>query len=767
MLLLCSSLLFLASSALIRVPRKVNFRDKLGSNSKNRIQLLPLSISRVVFVLLVVKFSILPPISFPKQENLSWSTGTAVVCVSPWLETHFFSFLHFNFMIRASTFFSTNPSFFASLLTLMILIQGKIYKITPNLIASLLGLDRPSNPESYPPTNEDELVVSKDEFRNAVYLPEHVNCNGRHPKNEIRVTHLKPIIAVLVKIFQSNILPAVDHHYVTNLNNCLGLSKPQSDDISPPLITDDDASELQLALPKDPPSEFVCLSESIQSLKDTDDISLPLPPPSTVDDNASELPLTPLNDPPREFVCSSESIKSPKDTMEVILSLVEQQHEEFMQQKKMIEHIAHQQHHLQQQHDEEFGQQRKLIDRITTQQDLFELQQQEIIHRIARQDDRFEQQCQEFAQLQKMSDSIATRQDSFELRFDEFNQQQKRIHRLTTQQGRCEQLQQEMGGRIARQDDRFEQQHEEFAQLQKMSDSIATRQDSVEDRCEQQQQEVIDRIARQDDRFEQQRQEFAQIQKMSHSIAAQQDSLELRLEEFNQQRKRIDRLDTRQERCEKQQQEMINRIACQDGHFDQQQQKITDRIARHDDLFDQQCEELARLRKMSGSIATQQDSLELRLKDFKEQRQRIGRLATEQDCCEQQQNQMIDWIACQHHRLEKQFKEFSQLQKMSDCIASKQDRRELPLEEFKQQRKRIDHLAAQQDQCELQNQKMIGGNARKHDSLARRQDHYQAMMQDVQRAEPNQVKHLRMVIVKSYGYARVVKKQLDSYKVGK
>ncbi|KAI3915524.1 hypothetical protein MKW92_010108, partial [Papaver armeniacum] len=320
-------------------------------------------------------------------------------------------------------------------------IEGKIHKITPNVIASVLELDRPSNPESYPPTNEDELVVSKDEFRNAVYRPEHVNCNGRKPKSEIRVTHLKPIIAVLVKIFQSNILPAVDHHYVTNLksvylsfllvngyqvdfafliwytmaraalksvrtkavpygiivgrllsylghpfpadtpctsvpstfdmkllfryhlpydpcdSNYLGLSKPQSDDISPPLITDDDdASELQLALPEDPPSEFVCLSESIQSLKDTDDISPPLPPTSTVDDNASELPLALPNDPPREFVCSSESIKSLKDTMEVILSRVEQQHEEFMQQKKMIEHIAHQQHHLQQQHDEEFGQ---------------------------------------------------------------------------------------------------------------------------------------------------------------------------------------------------------------------------------------------------------------------------------------------------------------------------------------------------------------------------------------------------------------------------
>lgn len=48
---------------------------------------------------------------------------------------------------------------------------------------------------------------------------------------------------------------------------------------------------------------------------------------------------------------------------------------------------------------------------------------QEMGGRIARQDDRFEQQHEEFAQLQKMSDSIATRQDSLEVRLEEFNQQ--------------------------------------------------------------------------------------------------------------------------------------------------------------------------------------------------------------------------------------------------------------------------------------------------------------------------------------------------------
>lgn len=98
-------------------------------------------------------------------------------------------------------------------------IEGRIHKITPNIIASLLDLNRPSKPVSFPPLNEDKLVVSKEEFRRAVYLPEHVNSNGRCPKTEIKVARLKPIIAVLVRICQSNILPALNHHYVTNLSS--------------------------------------------------------------------------------------------------------------------------------------------------------------------------------------------------------------------------------------------------------------------------------------------------------------------------------------------------------------------------------------------------------------------------------------------------------------------------------------------------------------------------------------------------------------------
>ncbi|KAI3837854.1 hypothetical protein MKX03_003587, partial [Papaver bracteatum] len=98
-------------------------------------------------------------------------------------------------------------------------IEGKIHKITPQVIANLLSLDRPLKPVSFPPVNEDELVVSKTEFRRAVYLPEHVNSNGRCPKTEIKVAHLKPIISALVKICQSNILPAFSCHNCTNLNS--------------------------------------------------------------------------------------------------------------------------------------------------------------------------------------------------------------------------------------------------------------------------------------------------------------------------------------------------------------------------------------------------------------------------------------------------------------------------------------------------------------------------------------------------------------------
>ncbi|MCL7040133.1 hypothetical protein MKW94_024192 [Papaver nudicaule] len=98
-------------------------------------------------------------------------------------------------------------------------IEGKIHKITPQVIASLLGFENKYMPVSFPPASEDELVVSKYEFRRAVYLPQHVNSYGRHPTSEIKITHLKPIIAVLVRICQSNILPVLNHHSVTNLNS--------------------------------------------------------------------------------------------------------------------------------------------------------------------------------------------------------------------------------------------------------------------------------------------------------------------------------------------------------------------------------------------------------------------------------------------------------------------------------------------------------------------------------------------------------------------
>ncbi|KAI3949889.1 hypothetical protein MKW92_003912 [Papaver armeniacum] len=478
-----------------------------------------------------------------------------------------------------------------------IYIQGKIHKITPQVIAELLGLDRPLKPVSFPPDNEDELVVSKDEFRNAVYLPEHVNSNGRCPKTEIKVAHLKPIITVLVRICQSNILPKFNHHYCTNLSSIylsyLLLNGYQVDipyviwhnmsTVAPNSVRTKAVpygilvgrllSQLGHSFPADTPCTSVPADLDVKLLwrnhlpydpcessgrplsePHSDYISPPPPPPSTDDDDASELPMTLPSDAPREFLCLSKSMQSLKDTMEVILSHIvtrqdrfekqqqeisdyigrqddrfKQQQQEFMQQKSMIEHIAHQQDRLQQQH-EEFGRQQKLItDGIVTRQDHFEKQQQETIGRISRQDDRLEQQ------LQEMIDRIASQDDRLEQQHQEFMQQKKLIEH------------------IAHQQHHLQQQHEEFGQQKKLIDHIVTRQD----RFEQQQQEIIDRIAREDDRREQQHQEFVQLRKMIEHIASQQDCLELPLEEFKQQRMIIDHFVTQQDTREQQNRKMI------------------------------------------------------------------------------------------------------------------------------------------------------------------------------------------------------------------
>ncbi|MCL7026951.1 hypothetical protein MKW94_021402 [Papaver nudicaule] len=261
-------------------------------------------------------------------------------------------------------------------------IEGKVHKITPQVIASLLGFDRPLEP-----------------FRRAVYLPEHVNSDGRHTKREIKVAHLKPIIAVLVRICQSNILPALNHHYITNLNSVYlsflllkgyqvdisyviwhtmaHLDRVKTKSVPYGIIVGQLLSYLGHPFPADTPCtsvpgafdvNFLCRNnlrydpcdsnDRALSKPHSNDISPPPPPLSRDAGDASELPQTLPNDPPIEFVCLSESIQSLKESMEVIFS------------------------------------------HVVTRQDRFEKQQQDMIDCIARENDRREQQyvnpiCQE------------------------------------------------------------------------------------------------------------------------------------------------------------------------------------------------------------------------------------------------------------------------------------------------------------------------------------------------------------------------------------
>ncbi|MCL7025979.1 hypothetical protein MKW94_007032 [Papaver nudicaule] len=669
-------------------------------------------------------------------------------------------------------------------------IEGKIHQITPQVIASLLGFDRPLEPVSFPPTNEDELVVSKDEFRRAVYLPEHVTSYGRKPRTEIKVAHLKPIIAVLVRICQSNILPVLNHHSVTNLNlvylsflllngyqvdisyviwhTMAHLDRFKTKSVPYGIIVGQLLSYLGHPFPADTPCttvpgafdvNFLCRNNLRYDPCDNNDRALPEPhsnyispppiPPSTDADDASEVPLALPNDPPREIGCVPDSIRSLKDTMDVILSHVvtrqdrleqqlqemiacigreddrrKQQCEELLQQKKMIEHIALQQdqlqkqqqdmisHHFQQQH-EEFCQQHKLItDDIVTRQDHFEQQQQEIFERIARQDDCLESQHQE------VIDRIAFQEDLLEQQNEKFMRLEKTIENNAQQQ------------------DHFQQQHEEFCQQHKLiTDDIVTQQDHFkqqqqkiidriarqEDCLESQHQEVIDRIAFQEDLLEQQHERFMRQEKTTEHTAQQQNHLQQQHEEFSQHQKLIfDGIVTREDHFEQQQQGIIDRIARQDDRFEQQQQKIIDRIACEDDRRKQQYEEFLQQKKMIEHIAHQGDQLQQQVEEFGQLQKLINdRYVTQQDHFEQQQ------------------------QEMSNRITSQQDWLELRLEEFKQQPKLIHHLVTQPDCCEQQNQEMIGSIARKHDYPAQCQDQHDALsMQHVQRAYRDQVNPL-------------------------
>ncbi|MCL7032860.1 hypothetical protein MKW94_030450 [Papaver nudicaule] len=241
-------------------------------------------------------------------------------------------------------------------------IEGRIHKITPQVIASVLGFDRPLEPVSFPPANEDTLVVSKDEFRRAVYLPEHVTSYGRRLKTEIKVAHLKPIIDVLVRICQSNILPAFSHQYITNLKSVYlsflllngyqvdishviwhtmaHLDRVKTKSVPYGILVGQLLSYLGHPFPADTPCasvpgnfdvKFLCRNQLPYHLCDSNDITFserhshdispPPPPPSMNADDASE------------------PIQSLKDPMEVVLPHIVTRQDRFEQQE-MIDRNA-------------------------------------------------------------------------------------------------------------------------------------------------------------------------------------------------------------------------------------------------------------------------------------------------------------------------------------------------------------------------------------------------------------------------------------------
>ncbi|KAI3947876.1 hypothetical protein MKX01_034541, partial [Papaver californicum] len=151
--------------------------------------------------------------SFPKYPILKCFNGENLVS----------NFLHVEGRAPLNPvrlFYSQIHSFSEKEQSFQTFIEGKIHKITPDVIADFLGLVRPNQPVPYPPTSENDLVVSKDKFRKAVYLNEYrdMQCDPRKP-TWIKMKHLKPIINVLVKICQLNILPKGSNYQITNLES--------------------------------------------------------------------------------------------------------------------------------------------------------------------------------------------------------------------------------------------------------------------------------------------------------------------------------------------------------------------------------------------------------------------------------------------------------------------------------------------------------------------------------------------------------------------
>ncbi|KAI3926623.1 hypothetical protein MKW98_014270 [Papaver atlanticum] len=399
-------------------------------------------------------------------------------------------------------------------------IEGKIHKITPDVIADVLGLVRPTDAVLYPPTSEDDLIVSKEKFRNAVYLDEYLNmpCDQRN----IKLKHLKPIISVLVRIRQLNILPKGSNYQNTNLESVylsflllhgypvdlsyviwhtMAFISPDRRLRSVPygIIVGQLLSYLGHPFPADclcadvpDPLDLKFLSRfrlpcDLQYIKDgplyepsSTSTSLSSPPPAACSDDQKD----PSVEPSVSFDQGHlfNSIQSIQHTMEVVLSYSEQQHKELGQQREMIDRIARQQDCLvrvqAQEHDGPSNEPHSCnVPPPPSMDGDVVVDHSELLPP----NDSPTEQSGELVRLSKLIQSLGDTVEKITVDY------------LACHQNHLEQQfvqQQNMISKIASRQDRFEQQHEEFLQQQKVADRIAHRLDHLE---------MIDCIARQQD----------------------------------------------------------------------------------------------------------------------------------------------------------------------------------------------------------------------------------------------------------------------------
>ncbi|RZC67545.1 hypothetical protein C5167_011235 [Papaver somniferum] len=417
-------------------------------------------------------------------------------------------------------------------------IEGKIHKITPDVIGNVLGLVRPTDAVPYPPTSEDDLIVSEEKFRNAVYLNEYLNmpCDNRN----IKLKHLKPIISVLVRICQLNILPKGSNYQNTNLESVylsllllhgypvdlsyliwhtMAFISPDRRLRSVPygIIVGQLLSYLGHPFPADclcadvpDPLDLKFLSRfrlpcDPQYIRDgplyepsSTGTSLSSPPPAASSDDQKD----PSAEPSVSFdqVHLFSSIQSIQHTMEVVLSYSEQQHKELGQQREMIDRVARQQdcltRVLAQGHDGPSNEP-NVPPPPSVDDDVV------VYHsELPLPNDSPTESSGEVVRLSKLIQSLG---DTVEVILSRFKQQQEEFMRqkvtvdyLACHQDHLEQQfvqQQKMISKIAIQQDRFEQQHEEFLRQKKVVDRIGHRLDRLETiDCIAHQQDCLDRV---------------------------------------------------------------------------------------------------------------------------------------------------------------------------------------------------------------------------------------------------------------------------------